>query len=165
VVLNFQYASLVRQVNWSKKMLRTTLPSIFFKFVIRLSGAEYAKIFLTSKFYYLLFPNPIHKEKTRTANRWETANRNPPGAIKHSSQWRAGVRLCCAMLPASANSAKCWARTILLSQTGMVSHFFIPFIFLQGHTYWTLVELLFCTLFCTSKMCLMRRQGNWSNII
>jgi hypothetical protein len=80
-------------------MLRTTLPSIFFKFVIRLSGAEYAKIFLTSKFNYLLFPNPTHKEKTRTANRWETANRNPPGSIKHSSQWTAGVRLCCAMLP------------------------------------------------------------------
>jgi hypothetical protein len=32
---------LIRQGNWSKKMLRTTLPSIFFKFIIRLSGAQY----------------------------------------------------------------------------------------------------------------------------
>jgi len=34
------------------------------------------KIFLTSKFSYLLFPNPTHKTKTGTANRWGTANRS-----------------------------------------------------------------------------------------
>jgi hypothetical protein len=63
---------LIRQGNWSKKMLRTTLPSIFFKFIIRLSGAQYVTMhmFLTSKFNYLLFPDPTHKDKTRTANRW-----------------------------------------------------------------------------------------------
>jgi hypothetical protein len=40
-----------------------------------------AKIFLTSKFSYLLFSNPTHKTKSGTANRWETTNSNPPGLI------------------------------------------------------------------------------------
>ncbi len=55
-----------------------------------------AKIFLTSKFSYLLFSNPTHGTKTGTTNRWETTNSNPPGPIKLSSQSIASVRLCCA---------------------------------------------------------------------
>jgi hypothetical protein len=54
------------------------------------------KIFLTSKFSYLLFSNPTHKTKTWTANTWETTNSNPHGPIKLSSQLTTGVRLCCA---------------------------------------------------------------------
>jgi hypothetical protein len=34
----------------------------------------------------LLFFNSTHKTKTRTANRWETTNSNPPRPIKLSSQ-------------------------------------------------------------------------------
>jgi hypothetical protein len=48
------------------------------------SGAQHVtlqKIFLTSKFSYLLFSNPIHKTKTGTANRWETTNSNLPRPI------------------------------------------------------------------------------------
>jgi hypothetical protein len=70
-----------------------------------------AKIFLTSKFSYLLVCIPTHKTETRTANanRWETTNSKAPGPIimigqsetgsrvrtylSHSSL--AGVRLCC----------------------------------------------------------------------
>jgi hypothetical protein len=39
------------------------------------------KIFLTSKFSYLLFSTPTHKTKTGTANRWETTNSKALGPI------------------------------------------------------------------------------------
>ncbi len=38
-----------------------------------------AIIFLTSKFSYLLFCNPIHKTETKTASKWETTKSKPPG--------------------------------------------------------------------------------------
>ncbi len=62
------------------------------------SGAKYwpYKNILTSKFSYLLFPNPTHKTKTGTANRWKTTNSNSPGSIKLSSQPTIGVWICCA---------------------------------------------------------------------
>jgi hypothetical protein len=40
-----------------------------------------AKIFLVSKFSYLLFSNPIYETKTGTTNRWETTNSKPPQPI------------------------------------------------------------------------------------
>jgi len=43
------------------------------------SVCEPAKIFLTSEFSYLLFSNPTHKTKTKTAIRWETISIKPPG--------------------------------------------------------------------------------------
>ncbi len=40
-----------------------------------------AKIFLKSKFSYLLFSNPTYKTKTGAANRWDTTKSNPLGPI------------------------------------------------------------------------------------
>jgi hypothetical protein len=48
----------------------------------RSSVCDPAKIFLTSKFSYLLFCNPTHKTKTGTANRWETTT----GIANHLNQ-------------------------------------------------------------------------------
>jgi len=39
------------------------------------------KIFLTSKFSYLLFCNPTYKTEIGTAYRWGTTNSKPPGPI------------------------------------------------------------------------------------
>jgi len=41
-------------------------------------------------FGYLLFPNPTHKTEIGTANGKKTANSNPPGPIKLSSQSERG---------------------------------------------------------------------------
>jgi hypothetical protein len=65
------------------------------------------------------FPNPTHKTKTVTANTWETADSNPLGPIKLSSQSTAGVRLCCAFHQPKQTVQKCRSKAILLSQTGM----------------------------------------------
>jgi len=72
-----------------------------------------AKIFLTSKFSYLLFCNPTHQTETGTSNRWELlttnnldqslclANHTQGAAVRsylsHSSL--AGGEFCCAFLP------------------------------------------------------------------
>jgi hypothetical protein len=85
------------------------------------------KIFLTFKFSNLLFSNPSHKTKTGTANRWETTSSNPPWPIKLSSQSIAGVRFCCAFYQPQKTVQKCWAKTILLSQSGMLWLFLIQF--------------------------------------
>jgi hypothetical protein len=73
------------------------------------------------------FSNPTHKPKTGTANRWQTTNINPLGPLKLSSQSTAGVRVCCAFYQPQQTVQKCWAKTILLSQTGMFGFFFIQF--------------------------------------
>jgi hypothetical protein len=86
-----------------------------------------AKISLTCKFTFLLFPTPPVKSKTGTANRWETSNKNSPGPIKLSSQSTAGVRLCSVFYQPQQTVQKCWAKTILLSQTRMSGLFFIQF--------------------------------------
>ncbi len=63
-----------------------------------IGGAQYValqKIFLTSKFsYLLLFSNATHKTKIGTANRWETTHSN---RVKLSRQWTTSVRLCSAL--------------------------------------------------------------------
>jgi hypothetical protein len=104
------------------------------------------KIFPRSKFSYLLFSNPTHRTKTGAANRWETTNSKAPGPIIMIDQSEtgsssqiillrsslAGVRLCCAFH--QPRETKCWAKTILLSQTGMFSLFFIQFECAGSHT-------------------------------
>jgi hypothetical protein len=65
-----------------------------------------ATVFLTCMISYLLFLNLTHKTETGTAKDEDTTNSKPPGPIKPSSQSTAGVRLCCAFLPASASCAK-----------------------------------------------------------
>ncbi len=70
------------------------------------------KIFLTSKFSYLLFSNPTLEVKTGTAKRWETTNNNPPEPIKLSNQPTAGARLCCAFYQPQNPVQSCWAKTI-----------------------------------------------------
>ncbi len=88
---------------------------------------------LQSKFRYLHFSNPTHKTKTGTSNRWQMTNSKPPGPTimigesiygaavtlysLHSSL--AGVRLCLAFYQTHQTVQKCWAKTILLSQTSM----------------------------------------------
>ncbi len=91
-----------------------------------------AKIFLTSKFSYLLVSIPTHKTKTRTANRWETTNSKAPGPIimmanqnREPSQ-NIFITLfsdrCQALLfiyQPQHRLQKCRAKTVLLSRTGM----------------------------------------------
>jgi hypothetical protein len=91
---------------------------------------EVAKIFLTFKYSYLLFPNPAHKTKTVTANWWEATNSKPPrliimigqsekGTAVRSRSFLAYVRLCCALYQPEQAAQECWAKTILLNQTSM----------------------------------------------
>jgi hypothetical protein len=56
----------------------------------RCSECDTAKIFLTSKFSYLPFSNPTHKNKTGTANSWETTNSKPPGPVIMIGQSQTG---------------------------------------------------------------------------
>jgi hypothetical protein len=70
-----------------------------------------ATLFLTCMISYLLFLNLTHKTETRTAKDGDTTNSKP------SSQSTAGVRLCCAFCQPQHPVQKCWAKTILLSQT------------------------------------------------
>jgi hypothetical protein len=44
---------------------------------------------------------------------------HPPGPIELSNQSTAGMRFCCAFHQPQQNVQKCWAKTILLHQTGM----------------------------------------------
>jgi hypothetical protein len=100
-----------------------------------------AKISLTSKFTFSLFPTPPIKSKTGTANRWETSNKNSPGPIKLSSQSTAGVRLCCSFLPASASHRKMLGQSHFAEPNQHVSTFLLP-IFFCWATYRAQVELL-----------------------
>jgi hypothetical protein len=68
---------------------------------------------------YLPFLNLTHKTETGTAKDGDTTNSKPPGPIKPSSQSTAGIRLCCAFRQPQHPVQKCWAKTILLSQTNM----------------------------------------------
>jgi hypothetical protein len=83
-----------------------------------------AKILFTSKFNYLLFSKPFHK--TKTANRWETTNNNPPGPIKLSNQSTARQALLC-LLPALANCAKLLGHNHFAEPNWHVLTFFIKF--------------------------------------
>jgi hypothetical protein len=47
----------------------------------RCSVCDPVKIFVTSKFSYVLFCNPTNKTETGTANRWKTTTYKPPGPI------------------------------------------------------------------------------------
>ncbi len=67
--------------------------------LIGFTNAQYVtqqKYFLHPRLVICFFSNLTHKTKTRTANRWETTNINPPGPTKLSSPLTVGVRLCCA---------------------------------------------------------------------
>jgi len=114
------------------------------------------KCFLHSSLVLFFFFIPTHKIKTGTANRWETIDSKPPGPITmigqsetqgaavrayllHSSL--ASVRLCCVFYQRQHTVHKCWAKTILLSQTSMFWLFFIQILICRV-TYWALVELL-----------------------
>jgi hypothetical protein len=81
-------------------------------------------------------PNAISlaKEAQKQCHWINTLNSNPPGQIKLSSQSTAGVRLCCAFYQPLHPVQKCWAKTILLSQTCMFCLFFIQFVFAGSHT-------------------------------
>jgi hypothetical protein len=93
----------------------------------------------------IFFSNPTHKTETRTPSRWETMYRItwtnhydwPIRNKEHQSYhiyytllW-SGVRLCYAFLQ---TLQKCWAKTSLLSQTGMFWLSFIQFLFVESHT-------------------------------
>jgi hypothetical protein len=73
---------------------------------------------MAAKFWlFTIFSKNTHK--TKTENRWKGTNSDPPGPIELSSQSTVGVRLCCAFYQPQQNVQKCWAKTILLHQTGM----------------------------------------------
>ncbi len=91
-------------------------------------------IWTRSHFSYLLFSNPTHKTKIGTANMWEITSCKTPGAVIMIGQSETGrstqlilillfsIRceaLLCCVPPALANVLKCWAKSILLSQTSM----------------------------------------------
>jgi hypothetical protein len=97
---------------------------------------------------YLLFSNSTHKTKTEIANRWESSYSNQPRPIKLCSQLIVGVGLYCTFHHPQKTVKKCWATTILLSQTDMFCLFFVQFYFAGSPTeHWCQVELLLRRLF------------------
>jgi hypothetical protein len=94
------------------------------------SVCDPAKIFLTSKFSYLLFCNHTHKTKAGTSNQWETTNSKQPRPIIMIGQSKRGsssrIRFitlfsgkCPTFYQPQQTVQKCWAKTILLSQSDM----------------------------------------------
>ncbi len=75
-------------------------------------------LFFTPKISYLFFqPDPWNWYWD--CKRWDTTNNNPPGQIKPSSQSVVGVSSCYAFRQPQNPEQKCWAKTILLSQTSI----------------------------------------------
>ncbi len=102
------------------------------------SVCDPAKIFLTSKFSYLLFfPTQSHRTKTGTANRWEISNYTKPPIRSHGSVVRSyllhssltGVTLCCAFYQPHETVRKFWGRNHFAELNWHVLTFFIQ---LQG---------------------------------
>jgi hypothetical protein len=87
------------------------------------SVCDHAKIFLTSKFSYLLFSNPIHKAKIGTANRRASTNSNPCAPIDLSSQATVGARFCCAFYQPEQTVQKCWAKSLHWAKPASSSNF------------------------------------------
>jgi hypothetical protein len=120
-----------------------------------------AEILLISKFSCWLVSNLTHKTKIETTNRWEAANGEAPlpiTLISKSQTWstvrsyllhslRAGVRVCCAFYQPQNTLQNSWAKTILLSQTGMFWLLFIQFLIEHRWRvrFWSPVELLWCS--------------------
>ncbi len=71
-----------------------------------------SKYFSHPSLVILSLSNSTHKSKTESANRWEPTNSNSPGLQPFK-------RRC--------SAKNCWATTSLLSQTGMLSLFFIQY--------------------------------------
>jgi hypothetical protein len=123
---------------------------------------------LTSKFLFLFFSNPIYKTKLGITNRWETINSKLLYLIIMVGQSKIGINsyilfitfiilvksysLCFTMPFMKFNILwkKCWAKTILLSQSDMFS--FFPSIFiLLWHILSTIGVVLIMHML--SKMC------------
>jgi hypothetical protein len=115
------------------------------------SSAQYVplqNIFFTSKFSYIGFCKPTYKTETGIANRWWTTNSKPPGPIimmgqsetPSSSQiilitlFCAGAHRPCTFHKPPQTVQLCWAKTIFLSQAGMVWLFFIQIYCAGSHT-------------------------------
>ncbi len=104
-------------------------------------GAQFVKLENISQ-PRLLFFNSTHKTKTGTANRWETTNSDPPRPIKLSSQSTVGVRLCCALLPASANRpTKMLGQNHFAHPNWHTLTFLYPILQCRA-TYWAPLEML-----------------------
>jgi hypothetical protein len=79
-----KFVKMLVKEDWS---LPKTFAALWKLQVLRASPAvlstvyDPAKIFLTSKFSYLMFWNPTHKTETETTNRWGTTNSKPLGPI------------------------------------------------------------------------------------
>ncbi len=58
---------------------------------LQCSACELTKIFLTSKFSYLLFPTLTHKTKIETANSQEITNNKPPRPINMIANQKHGA--------------------------------------------------------------------------
>jgi hypothetical protein len=80
------------------------------------------------KIFSFFQPNPSHKIKTGTANRWgqlianHLNNEQLSNHIYYSSL--SGVRHCCTIYKCRQTVQKCWAKTILQSLTNMFWLFF-----------------------------------------
>jgi len=124
------------------------------------SSAQYvtpAKIFLTSKFSYLLFfCNPVTlpiQVKLRLQIAGSSSKPSGPSIMKrHSkpgkisqiifitlffSRWQ----VCCTFCQPQQTVHICWAKTILLNQTPMFWLFFVKFLIFRA-TYWALLGML-----------------------
>jgi len=102
----------------SKMVLAQHFGTVVWMHLHQCSVSHPTKIFLTSKFSYLLFLNPTHKTKTETANMWENTNSNLVDQSNYlANQQRRNPLLKC-LLP---TSAPC---TEILSQTNNTIWFF-----------------------------------------
>jgi hypothetical protein len=77
---------------------------------------------------YLLFSNPAHKTKTGTASRWETTNSNPARQSNYLANQQEVFGFAVPFTSfRKLTLQKFWAKTILLSQTGMFWPFLMQF--------------------------------------
>jgi hypothetical protein len=112
------------------------LPWHMLEHLHRCSVCDPAKIFLTSKFSYLLFFNPAHKVKLGQQIRERlTTNSKPPGAIIMTGRSETLSRWCliifirlfsagghrCLVTSHCKRVQFCWAKTNFLSQTTILA--------------------------------------------
>jgi len=152
-VLGVGFQKLITKLSYEKHFCRVPYLALFpAKFVTVQKNFKHPSLVIC------FFPTPPIKLKVQIGGRLGT-NSNPPGSFKLSTQSTAGVRLCCAFYHSQQHPVqKCWAKTILLSQTSMFRLFVHLIFFYYRATCWAPVELLFSPhpagawdIFCSSS--------------
>ncbi len=97
----------------SKMVLAQHFGTVVWMHLHQCSVSHPTKIFLTSKFSYLLFLNPTHKTKTETANMWENTNSNLIDQSNYLAN-HSGVTLCWSAFYQPLHPVqKSWAKLII----------------------------------------------------